>query len=392
MPQANIIADLERHLSALGYDPGVLDGVPDPAINDALRAYQADRGLEPTGAVDMALFERIAAEAQNLGQGGGDFAVIAPPSASDAVDPLTAPAAVGADEMIAEEIDGYVFHRLATPCTGEIGIGVYSYGVPVAIQELSEICINRAAGRIRSSEPMDNFTFIETVAGLSFFQDLQSATQEEFRHQLMISAYAGYGNVAALEAGLVNFAHAHGPTIVPDRHSLPPAVGAGYVTRALFANDGTSDVMELAAALSFLNLEEGEPTGRAAAEAGLSYLALGGRGAFSGAGLNAPLNHREFGAPSDTGTVALLADPSGRLSGRLSVSLAEIPGQLQPTRPEGTIVFSALRGFWSGPDGQDFMLLGLTDVPVTRADGSQVTLTAYVELSGGSVAYYGLGE
>lgn len=47
------VLQLERGLSALGYDPGTIDGTYDASTAAAVRAWQAGLGLDDTGAVEM---------------------------------------------------------------------------------------------------------------------------------------------------------------------------------------------------------------------------------------------------------------------------------------------------------------------------------------------------
>jgi len=48
------VLDLQQRLRALGYDPGPIDGIFGPLTERALRRYQQDRSLQPTGALDEA--------------------------------------------------------------------------------------------------------------------------------------------------------------------------------------------------------------------------------------------------------------------------------------------------------------------------------------------------
>jgi formate hydrogenlyase subunit 3/multisubunit Na+/H+ antiporter MnhD subunit len=50
---------IQKHLKALGYDAGPIDGLIGPRTRSAIRAFQADRGMEPTGAITFDLLDRI---------------------------------------------------------------------------------------------------------------------------------------------------------------------------------------------------------------------------------------------------------------------------------------------------------------------------------------------
>ena len=58
------IAEAQRILAYLGYKPGPADGVPGDRTRAALRAFQADVGLEQTGEVNQTLLARLKAAAQ----------------------------------------------------------------------------------------------------------------------------------------------------------------------------------------------------------------------------------------------------------------------------------------------------------------------------------------
>jgi len=47
--QTATIRNIQRHLSALGYDPGPADGIMGPRTAQAIRAFQRNLGIEPDG-------------------------------------------------------------------------------------------------------------------------------------------------------------------------------------------------------------------------------------------------------------------------------------------------------------------------------------------------------
>ena len=53
-------------LNGLGYDAGTPDGLAGPGTRTAIRAFQADNGLETTGVIDQNLVETLNAQAQSL--------------------------------------------------------------------------------------------------------------------------------------------------------------------------------------------------------------------------------------------------------------------------------------------------------------------------------------
>jgi peptidoglycan hydrolase-like protein with peptidoglycan-binding domain len=62
------VAAVQRLLSALGYRPGPIDGFMGARTASAIRAFEIDRALPPTGQSSPALFERLrAAQAERLG-------------------------------------------------------------------------------------------------------------------------------------------------------------------------------------------------------------------------------------------------------------------------------------------------------------------------------------
>ena len=56
---ASTALGIERELAALGYSPGVVDGVIDQDTRDAIRAFQADEGLRATGEATTELHRRL---------------------------------------------------------------------------------------------------------------------------------------------------------------------------------------------------------------------------------------------------------------------------------------------------------------------------------------------
>ena len=62
-PDENI-AEAQRILTYLGYKPGPADGVPGDRTRAALRASQADVGLEQTGEINQTVLARLKAAVQ----------------------------------------------------------------------------------------------------------------------------------------------------------------------------------------------------------------------------------------------------------------------------------------------------------------------------------------
>lgn len=57
--KAELAAPVQRALTALGYDPGPVDGDPGPATRAAIRAYQSGAGLEVDGQITQGLLARL---------------------------------------------------------------------------------------------------------------------------------------------------------------------------------------------------------------------------------------------------------------------------------------------------------------------------------------------
>jgi hypothetical protein len=57
----NLVADLQRSLIVLGYEPGPVDGDMGPATVTAIKRYQTDMGLNPTGHATPELLAHIRA-------------------------------------------------------------------------------------------------------------------------------------------------------------------------------------------------------------------------------------------------------------------------------------------------------------------------------------------
>ena len=81
------VAALQRALAAAGYDPGEADGDLDAGTADALASWQADRGLDETGRLELATFvafqpgsvvDTVAVAVGDKVQAGGELATLAP--------------------------------------------------------------------------------------------------------------------------------------------------------------------------------------------------------------------------------------------------------------------------------------------------------------------------
>lgn len=53
------IVDIQRSLKRMGYYDGAIDGIVGPQTRAAIRAYQADRGLRPTGRINNTLLRSM---------------------------------------------------------------------------------------------------------------------------------------------------------------------------------------------------------------------------------------------------------------------------------------------------------------------------------------------
>jgi peptidoglycan hydrolase-like protein with peptidoglycan-binding domain len=82
------IAELQAALSERGYDPGPHDGVVGPKVRAAIRTYQADAGLPPTGEATASLLAHIQSATEDADDGStgapGDVGTNAPPYGRDA--------------------------------------------------------------------------------------------------------------------------------------------------------------------------------------------------------------------------------------------------------------------------------------------------------------------
>ncbi len=74
-----MVREVQRHLSALGYDVGAIDGAVGPRTRQAIREYEAARGMPPTGRPTKEFLERL----QGAQAGGGSGATAAEPPDGD---------------------------------------------------------------------------------------------------------------------------------------------------------------------------------------------------------------------------------------------------------------------------------------------------------------------
>lgn len=59
--QARMVAEAQRRLATLGFDPGPADGKAGARTRDAVAAFQRDQNLDPDGQVTLGLIEKLAA-------------------------------------------------------------------------------------------------------------------------------------------------------------------------------------------------------------------------------------------------------------------------------------------------------------------------------------------
>ncbi|MCP5366834.1 MAG: peptidoglycan-binding protein [Hyphomicrobiales bacterium] len=59
-----VVAETQRMLAELGYDPGPADGVMKPRTRTALAAYQSDSGLPVNGRMTRRVVERLRRDAR----------------------------------------------------------------------------------------------------------------------------------------------------------------------------------------------------------------------------------------------------------------------------------------------------------------------------------------
>jgi peptidoglycan hydrolase-like protein with peptidoglycan-binding domain len=55
----DLIVAVQRLIRAEGYDPGTIDGTVGPRTRQAIRAYQRNGGLRPTGEIDRDLLTKL---------------------------------------------------------------------------------------------------------------------------------------------------------------------------------------------------------------------------------------------------------------------------------------------------------------------------------------------
>jgi hypothetical protein len=61
---SDFIKTLQQELKRAGYDPGDADGKMGPATRRALRRFQEDRGLPPTGDLDIPTLTKLLEQGQ----------------------------------------------------------------------------------------------------------------------------------------------------------------------------------------------------------------------------------------------------------------------------------------------------------------------------------------
>jgi len=60
------VEEIEQLLKTIAFEPGPVDGVLDPATEDAIREFERAAGREPTGLPTVALLDELRAVAQDL--------------------------------------------------------------------------------------------------------------------------------------------------------------------------------------------------------------------------------------------------------------------------------------------------------------------------------------
>lgn len=72
-----VVREVQRHLSALGYDVGAIDGAVGPRTRQAIREYEAARGMPSTGRPTKEFLERL--QGKQGGSGGSRTTAAEPP-------------------------------------------------------------------------------------------------------------------------------------------------------------------------------------------------------------------------------------------------------------------------------------------------------------------------
>ncbi len=172
---ADPIRTVEDSLARLGFDPGPRDGQVDPALNQAIAAWQQATGRPATGGLSGEEFQALVAQAAT-----------APESPAPAAAAQPAPASAGPVHVRIEE------------CPFRRGFGELTYhrtGIEeqIDINLVTDFCFDESTGTLWGAETLENLTLVSQEGIAKSFEDLAGSSDPGSRTALTVGfeAHAG---------------------------------------------------------------------------------------------------------------------------------------------------------------------------------------------------------
>lgn len=296
--QQDLVYRLESFLAELGYAVGSVDGLVDAATYEAIRRYQADRGLAVTGGLDMAGYQALEQEIVERRAAAGAQSAPAPAPATQVAG-------------VSSRTGDVLFYELPD-CAGERGLMLYTYRRVVTdlpFYQISEICWQEEAAVLQGLEPQDNLTLVEAQGGYTVYEDLSYGSEGYQRTKVSIDRT---GNVEAEDGHKdLSVYISHNPRTGQSAPSngAQDYRGDGFLYGATFAPQVAGQAFEVMVDIRF------GPGTKDMCNSGAPAYSTGEPG-------NVTLVGRiDLGAP-ETVTLRPLEQTSGRAEGTLDLSFA----------------------------------------------------------------------
>lgn len=370
--QQDLVFRLESFLLELGYNPGTVDNTPDANTNQAIAAYQRDRGLPVTGGMSL---EEYRALEHEIAQRRADATTPQPAAPVQTTTPTNETETV--------------YHRLAG-CSGVPGLMLYNYKRSIdspIFYEISDVCWHEDRLFLESSEPQGDLTLVRQEGNWKQYEVLSSAALDYQRTSVSITgstdAELDFGGEFSLNIDL-----RPGSGHRAQRHGAANFGGSGFLRASQFPPSIAKELFEVFVSISTdlpnrkaagicLEGEYGESTGEP------GWVTLKGQ-----LDLRAPTPVALVAAGETTGraegTMTLAFSDAGDIAGTLQVYF-ENPriaghGPCEWLRAEVTL--DTIIGSTVGRSGYEIRAIGVGTGRYTDVNGNTFRLIARSSIGG----------